>query len=86
MAVEVSKVEADLLEFVRRDIFAAQVDANLDTDLIQAGFDSMSLVRVLVFLEQTYGTWIPESEITGDSLQNLRTLAATVCRVLNASK
>ena len=82
--VEVSQIEADLLAFVRREVFSAEVDATLETDLIAAGFDSMSLVRLLVFIEQTYGMWIPESEITGDSLQNLRTLAATVGRLLNA--
>ena len=29
----------------------------------------MSLVRVLLFLEQSYGFWIPEGEITGDALK-----------------
>ena len=82
--VEAAQIETDLLAFVRREVFSAQVDATLDTDLVAAGFDSMSLVRLLVFIEQTYGMWIPESEITGDSLQNLRTLAATVSRLLNA--
>lgn len=82
--VEAAQIETDLLAFVRREVFSAQVDATLDTDLVSAGFDSMSLVRVLVFIEQSYGFWIPESEITGDALQNLRTLAATVARLLNA--
>lgn len=82
--VEAAQIEADLLAFVRREVFAAEVDATLETDLIAAGFDSMSLVRVLVHIEQTHGMWIPESEITGDSLQNLRTLAETVARLLNA--
>jgi acyl carrier protein len=82
--VEAAKIEAELLDLVRREVFSAEVDATLETDLIAAGFDSMSLVRVLVFIEQTYGFWIPESEITGDSLQNLRTLSETVARLLNA--
>ena len=55
-----------------------------ETDLLAAGFDSMSLVRVLLFLEQSYGFWIPEGEITNESLLNLRALAATAARVLNA--
>ncbi len=82
--VEAAQIEADLLAFVRREVFSADVNATLETDLVAAGFDSMSLVRVLVFVEQTYGMWIPEGEITGDSLQNLRTLAGTVSRLLNA--
>lgn len=82
--VEAAQIETDLLAFVRREVFATHVDATLDTDLVAAGFDSMSLVRLLVFVEQTYGMWVPESEITGESLQNLRTLASTVARLLNA--
>ena len=44
----------------------------------------MSLVRLLLFIETDYGFWIPESEITGDALQNVRALANTIARLLNA--
>jgi len=36
----------------------------------------MSLVRLLLFIEKTYGLWIPEGEITGTALSNARALAA----------
>ena len=42
-----------------------------------------SLVALLVFIEKTYGLWIPESEITEAPLQNTRTLAALVVRLLH---
>ncbi|HWN96763.1 MAG TPA: acyl carrier protein [Methylomirabilota bacterium] len=82
--VEAASIEAELLAFLRREVFAPELDITPETDLVSAGFDSMSLVRVLVFVEQTYQLWIPESEITGESLKNLRTLAATVARLLQA--
>ncbi len=82
--VETAPIEAELLAFLRREVFAPEVDVTVETDLVSAGFDSMSLVRVLVFVEQTYQLWIPESEITGESLKNLRTLAATVARLLQS--
>ena len=69
---------------MRREVFAADVVVTLETDLVSAGFDSLSLVRVLVFVEQTYALWIPGNEITSDSLQNLRALAGTVYRLLHA--
>jgi acyl carrier protein len=43
----------------------------------------MSLVKLLLHVETKYGKWIPESEITNDALANVRTLAATVARILN---
>lgn len=81
--VDVAQVEGDLLAFVRREIFAAQVEATMETDLIAAGFDSMSLVRVLLFIEMTYGLWIPQDQITSESLRNVRSLAATAVRLLH---
>ena len=82
--VEAAPIEADLLAFLRREVFAPELDITVETDLISAGFDSMSLVRVLVFVEQTYQLWIPESEITAENLKNLRTLAATIARLLRS--
>jgi hypothetical protein len=38
---------------------------------------------MLVFVETTYGLWIPESEITSTALSNVRSLAATVSRLLH---
>jgi acyl carrier protein len=76
-------IEAELLAFLQREIFAPEVVVTADTDLVAAGFDSMSLVRVLLFIEMTYGFWIPEKEITSDALRNVRALAATVARLLH---
>ena len=81
--VQPPEIEAELLSFLRREIFAPQVVLSAETDLIAAGFDSLSLVRLLVFVETTYGLWIPESEITSTALSNVRSLAATVSRLLH---
>lgn len=77
------EIEAELLAFVQREVFAPELAITADTDLVAAGFDSMSLVRMLLFVETTYGLWIPEKEINGDTLRNLRTVAALVFRLLH---
>jgi diaminopimelate decarboxylase len=77
------EIESQLQSFLQREVFAPEVTVTPETDLVAAGFDSMSLVRTLVFIEATYGLWIPESEITSDALRNLRALAATVSRLLH---
>ena len=78
------EIEAKLIEFLKREVFAPDVPVAPETDLVASGFDSMSLVRMLVFIETDYGFWIPESEITGDALKDVRALAATITRLLNA--
>ena len=81
--IPIEEIETQLQTFLQREIFAPEVVVTLETDLVATGFDSMSLVRMLMFIETTYGLWIPEGEITGDALRNLRALAATVSRLLN---
>ena len=80
---EPTSVQAQLLEFLRGGMFSAQICVTEETDLIASGFDSLSLVSLLVFIEKTYGLWIPQSEITEASLKNPRSLAAVVVRLLN---
>jgi acyl carrier protein len=80
---EPSDVQARLLEFLRGGMFSAQTCVTEETDLIASGFDSLSLVSLLVFIEKAYGLWIPQSEITETNLKNARSLAAVVVRLLN---
>jgi acyl carrier protein len=82
--IEAQEIETKLLDFLKREVFAPEVAVAPETDLVAAGFDSMSLVRLLLFIENDYGFWIPESEITGDALKNVRALANTIARLLNA--
>lgn len=81
---EVREIEIKLLEFMQREVFAPELALHMETDLIAAGFDSMSLVRVLLFIETNYGFWIPQGEINTATLQNIRCLAATVSRLKHA--
>ena len=82
--IQAQEIETKLLDFLKREVFAPGVVVTPETDLVASGFDSMSLVRMLVFIETDYGFWIPESEITGDALKDVRSLAATITRLLNA--
>ena len=81
--IEAKEIEEELLGFLRREVFSAETGLTPETDLVAAGFDSMSLVRVLLHVEKRYGFWIPEQEITGEALKNLRTLSEMVCRLLH---
>ena len=82
--IQAQEIETKLLDFLKREVFAPDVAVTPETDLVASGFDSMSLVRMLVFIETDYGFWIPESEITSDALKNVGSLAATITQLLNA--
>lgn len=83
--IQATDIETELLTFLRRDIFSPETNLTPETDLVGAGFDSMSLVKTLLHIEQKFGKWIPEGEITGDALANTRALAETCARILNAA-
>ncbi len=80
---EPAAVQARMLEFVRNGVFSAGIEVTEETDLVANGFDSLSLVSLLVFIEKTYGLWIPQNEITETSLKNIKSLSALVIRLLN---
>ena len=82
--IQAQEIETKLIDFLKREVFAPDVAVTPETDLVASGFDSMSLVRMLVFIETDHGFWIPESEITGEALKDVRSLAATITRLLNA--
>lgn len=82
---EALEIETELLAFLQREIFAPEIILTPETDLIAAGFDSMSLVRVLLFVETQFGFWMPEGEINATTLKNVRALAATVARLQHGS-
>ena len=83
---EQNQIQAQLLEFLRREVFSPQTAVTEETDLIASGFDSLSLTRLLLFVEKTYGLWIPEREITETALKNTRALATVVVRLLDERK
>lgn len=82
--IDVREIESGLLDFMRREVFAPDLEMSLETDLIASGFDSMSLVRVLLFIETTHGFWIPQGEINAETLKSIRSLAAAVQRLKHA--
>jgi len=49
-----------------------------DEDLFDAGFDSMSLSRVLVFVEDEFGVTIPDEDVVIDEIATLTTMATFV--------
>jgi acyl carrier protein len=81
--IQPSEIEAELLAFLRRDIFSPETRLDAQTDLVAAGFDSMSLVKLLLHVETKFGKWIPEGEITNEALASVSALSVTVARVLN---
>jgi acyl carrier protein len=81
-----SGIEQQLLEFVKREILPHSRNLSVGSDLVEEGFDSLSLVNLLLFIEKRYGVWIPEKAITKAAIASIAKVAETVLKHLNESK
>ncbi|MFZ5571855.1 MAG: acyl carrier protein [Thermodesulfobacteriota bacterium] len=68
-------IETVLLEFLREEVFDVRIPLTEHTDLLESGFDSLALLRLLNFTEQRLGIRIPEEEITENRIKTVRSLA-----------
>lgn len=76
--MDAKEVERALHDHVIEEVLLRSEPLGSDDDLFAAGFDSMSLSRVLVFVEEKFGVTIPDSEVVLDEVSTLRKLAAFV--------
>lgn len=78
MAPTLDEVRRVLHQHLLDEILLRREPLADDEDLFAAGFDSMSLTRVLVFVEERFGLRIPDEEIVVDELSTLDRMARFV--------
>jgi acyl carrier protein len=67
-----------LHDHIRTQVLLREEPLGPDEDLFDAGFDSMSLSRILVFVEERFGTLIPDEEVVLDDIDTMTKLTAFV--------
>jgi len=45
-----------------------------DDDLLEAGLDSMGIMRLIIFIEEQFGVTLPDSEIDPDNVKSFNQL------------
>jgi len=51
-----------------------------DDDLLQAGLDSMAIMRLVMYIEDEFGVVLPDDELAPENLQTLRRLESWIRR------
>jgi acyl carrier protein len=77
---EVEEVATALTAFVNANIMAAGRPVRPDEDFESAGVDSMGLLKVLLFIESTFGFWMPDDDLIQENVASPRALATYICR------
>lgn len=51
-----------------------------DDDLLEAGLDSMGIMRLVLFIEEELGVSLPDEEIEPDNIQTLKSIVSWIER------
>ena len=51
-----------------------------DDDLLDAGLDSMGIMRLVIFIEEEFGVTLPDDELEPENLQSLNKIANWIKR------
>ena len=54
-----------------------------DDDLLEAGLDSMGIMRLIMFIENEYDITLPDTEIEPDNVQTFNTLEQWILKHKN---
>ena len=76
-----TRLEQELLELVR-DHLLDGIGADFDVlaSLPEAGLDSMAIMQLLLLVEDRFGIWLPEEDLTRENFACIRSLALAVLR------
>ena len=83
---DLERIQRELIEHIEREILLRRVPLAPDEDLLDAGFDSMSLTRTLVCIEDRLGVRIPDEDVVLDELSTVEKLARFVYERLQAKR
>jgi len=76
--LQIEQIKGHLVSFLKNEIFDASVTLETDTDLFESGFDSFSLIKLIVFMEKNFRIHIPDEKITEETFRSINSLSELV--------
>lgn len=75
-------MQTKLRNFIFQElVYVSNPDAfDADGDLLEAGLDSMGIMRLIIFIEEEFGVTLPDNEIDPDNLRTLNALKNWILR------
>lgn len=75
-------MQQKLRDFIFHElVFVAEPESFGETeDLLEAGLDSMAIMRLIIFIENEFGVTLPDSEIEPDNVRSLHALERWIAR------
>ena len=77
-APSLEELTTKVFGILRDEILAAESDFSAESNLIDAGLDSLAVTQLMLSIEESTGVWLDESLLTPENLESAETLAALV--------
>ena len=71
-------LDQQLVTLVSERLLETQPGFGADSNLYEAGLDSMALMQLLILVEEEYGVSIPESALTKQNFSTVRHLSQLI--------
>ncbi len=71
-------LDQQLVTLVSERLLETQAGFGADSNLYEAGLDSMALMQLLILVEEEYGVSIPESALTKQNFSTVRHLSQLI--------
>lgn len=75
---DVTKLAERLLARIRTELLETGAGFGIDSDLFEAGLDSMSLMQLTLMIEEEFATTLPDRLITRDTFSTARQIAEVI--------
>jgi len=75
---EVTPLAERLLARIRTDLLETGPDFGIDSDLFDAGLDSMSIMQLMLLIEQEFGVQLPDRLVTRTTFATARQIAGAI--------
>ena len=73
-----NSLEPQLVTMISERLLETQPGFDADSNLYEAGLDSMALMQLLILVEEEYGVSIPERDLTRQNFSTTRHLAQLI--------
>ena len=75
-------MNSELKKFIFKELVHVADEASFsdDDDLLEAGLDSMGIMRLVLFIEEKFGVTLPDEEIEPDNIQTVKRISAWIER------
>jgi len=74
-----------IYEILRTELLSVGTDFTPQSNLVDAGLDSLAVTQLMLAIEESTGVWVDESLLTETTLESAESLAACVHGQLPAS-